>query len=97
MTEPGDLGWASGTRATLRNTGSGINRALPGFAAGPAQGSAPASGPAFVGGFSSPHHGGAHVAMGDGSVRFVSERVRPEILQKLANRCDGGLVSADDF
>jgi prepilin-type processing-associated H-X9-DG protein len=57
LAEPNDLGWMSGTSATLRNTGIGP----PATAANMAQ---------IVGSFASDHPGGANYALGDGSVRF---------------------------
>jgi len=44
-----------------------------------------------VGGFSSPHAGGSQFAIGDGSVRFISQNVSPGTLKNLANRSDGEL------
>jgi prepilin-type processing-associated H-X9-DG protein len=46
-------------------------------------------------GVSSLHRGGAHVLMGDGSVRFVSETLNPDTLKALINRDDG--ESIQDF
>jgi prepilin-type N-terminal cleavage/methylation domain-containing protein/prepilin-type processing-associated H-X9-DG protein len=76
-----DLGWVSGTRATLRNTGTPINApaAVEGMST-------------FVGGFSSKHPGGANFAFGDCSVRFVRETLRPEMLRLLGHRADGELI-----
>jgi prepilin-type N-terminal cleavage/methylation domain-containing protein/prepilin-type processing-associated H-X9-DG protein len=140
----GDLGWMSGTRATLRNTGTPINAILakrqedrnalkgpskpPGQAAAEAasmggmgmpgtmmseggpEGSMPSGGalelpdpeigvqdpdPLKVGGFSSEHPGGVNVALGDGSVRFLSETIDASVYQRLGNRADGELM--DDF
>lgn len=76
-----DLGWLSGTRATLRNTGSPINA--------PEVVDATST---FVGGFKSKHPGGANFAFGDGSVRFIRETVRPDILRLLGHRADGELI-----
>jgi hypothetical protein len=45
-----------------------------------------------VGGFGSEHAQGAHVALGDGSVRFVSDRIDDETLRRLAHRADGQLI-----
>lgn len=86
------LGWMSGTRATLRNTGARINIERDQRLANgqPRQGEDPD--PAIVGGFSSPHVGGGHFLIGDGSVRFLSENLDPEIFQYLGNRHDGELV-----
>jgi prepilin-type N-terminal cleavage/methylation domain-containing protein/prepilin-type processing-associated H-X9-DG protein len=104
------LGWASGTRDTLRNTGTPINRtaALAGIFPGevePDEGAPtnPASAPNsaanlnFVGGFGSNHPGGANFAFGDGSVRFVKNAINAKVYRWLGNRADGELVSADQF
>ena len=48
-----------------------------------------------VGGFASNHPGGANFCMGDGSVRFIKSSISPTILQRLANRSDGELISHD--
>jgi len=95
------LGWASGTRASLRNTGSAINAgglatpwplaSVASNGADAADGNAPA--PLAVGGFSSPHQGGAHFALGDGSVRFINQNIAQPIFGYLGNRADGGLVA----
>ena len=104
VAEPGDLGWPSGTRATLRNTGTAINAMLPAAAPGFALPGEPGEDedplpedledPALllVGGFSSRHAGGAHFAMGDGSVRFLSENMAPAVFQVLGHRADGQMV-----
>ncbi|MEM9364785.1 MAG: DUF1559 domain-containing protein [Planctomycetota bacterium] len=83
------LGWVSGTRSTLRNT-SGLN----------------ADGnwsrlhvepdnrkPEEVGGFASAHLGGAHFVLADGSVRFISNSLEPEVLSWLGNRADLEMIS----
>lgn len=46
--------------------------------------------------FSSPHAGGAHVALCDGSVRFVAEEIDPQTWRNLGSRADGN-VSLKDF
>jgi prepilin-type N-terminal cleavage/methylation domain-containing protein/prepilin-type processing-associated H-X9-DG protein len=107
-----DLGWMSGTRATLRNTGSAVNRALGAplspFAAlddedeegaESAQAAKASTNDAslLVGGFSSRHPGGANVAFGDGSVRFLKSSISNRVLHRLGNRADGDLVSGDQF
>jgi len=91
---PGSLGWASGTRATLRNTGS--------FKAPPRRSSkaepAPIvdlTGSLTVGGFSSYHTGGANFALADGSVRFLSLSINERLLSQLGNRADGELLEGE--
>jgi prepilin-type N-terminal cleavage/methylation domain-containing protein len=53
--------------------------------------------PLVVGGFSSSHHFGANFAIGDGSVRFISEGISLGVLRRLANRGDGKLISAREW
>jgi prepilin-type N-terminal cleavage/methylation domain-containing protein len=98
--EEGDLGWMSGTRATLRNTG------LP-----PNDPASPPSGRSagcvkvfntdepialiYVGGFASQHPGGIQVALGDASVRFVSDEIDLQVWRQLGDRADGKLLNLD--
>jgi prepilin-type N-terminal cleavage/methylation domain-containing protein len=93
------LGWASGTKATLRNAGGGISgaAAIWGRPTAPAPAAPPPAGGADalllqVGGFGSAHVGGAQFAIGDGSVRFISQNVNPGTFKNLANRADGELM-----
>lgn len=98
-----DLGWLSGSRATLRNAGS---RGLIGNSnapddAGPASGTdkkpkASADGKAsaaervlFVGSFDSYHPSGVVFTFADGSVRLLTRDVDPGLLQRLCHRFDG--------
>ncbi|OAI53068.1 hypothetical protein AYO47_05515 [Planctomyces sp. SCGC AG-212-M04] len=46
---------------------------------------------------SSPHIGGCHLVMADGAVRFISENIAPEVLQKLLTADGGESVTLDDF
>ena len=47
--------------------------------------------PNVVGGFGSHHTGGALFALGDGSVRFLSENIDKVIYASLGKRADGTL------
>ncbi len=103
-----DLGWLSGTRSTLRNTGNPINAstvgggvlAQIGETTGPARvpivnPAAPAlnANPALVvGGFESDHPGGITTIFADGSVHFLSETTNPTVFQQLGHRADGKLL-----
>jgi prepilin-type N-terminal cleavage/methylation domain-containing protein len=97
--DTGDLGWMSGTRATLRNTGLPPNDPssddrLAGSVGGSAPNSAvPTAALTYVGGFASAHSGGLHMGFGDASIRFLSDQIDPKVWQQLANRSDGGLVN----
>lgn len=100
-----DLGWMSGTRATLRTAGDPLNadRARirrPELGQIPlnedAAGGANVDPKLFVGGFSSRHASVVNIAMGDSSVRTISENIPPKLLQQLAHRADGQLPSKDD-
>ncbi len=108
LRSPHDLGWASGTRSTLRDAGVALNRTPGGSpydndpgadqnaVADPAMaGIAGAGHELHVGGFASEHAGGVHISLGDGSVKFVSENIGIAILQQLADRADG--ASGPDF
>jgi prepilin-type N-terminal cleavage/methylation domain-containing protein len=84
---PGDLGWASGTRATLRNTSSivALDRRHRQDDPAPLE-------PLFVGGFDSFHAGWlVVVGMADGAVRVVRADTDPEVLRQLGDRADGEL------
>jgi prepilin-type N-terminal cleavage/methylation domain-containing protein/prepilin-type processing-associated H-X9-DG protein len=86
-----ELGWVSGTRATLRNTGS-IEEPKPRPQPGqPAIVEEPKAS-TYVGGFGSFHPGVINVAFADGSVRNVSEDIDPHVLQQLGHRADGEIM-----
>ncbi len=96
LSEPNDLGWFSGTRATLRNTGTPINRAAAEREGWPPLRRQPGD-PLYVGGFSSGHSGGAQFAAADGSAHFISENVDPQVFIALANRHDGQGVPSEEW
>jgi prepilin-type N-terminal cleavage/methylation domain-containing protein len=83
----GELGWVSGTRSTLRNTGTALNGAVL----------ATAKNNDPVGGFGSAHGGGANHAFGDGSVRFLRSGISPSVYRLLGHRADGEMIDADAF
>jgi prepilin-type N-terminal cleavage/methylation domain-containing protein/prepilin-type processing-associated H-X9-DG protein len=95
MIEHRHLGWLSGTAATIRNMGEAINTHVlrPPRWSGPTVEANPLS----VGGFSSVHPGGCHVAFGDGSVRFMSQSATLKVLQQLANRSDGAVIGDSEY
>ena len=90
---PESLGWASGTRASLRNTSSINAGAAQGVGLAPAP---PADEPPalFVGGFGSQHPGGAQFCLADGAVRFLTNRIDPELYEHLGHRDDGAMMGA---
>jgi prepilin-type N-terminal cleavage/methylation domain-containing protein/prepilin-type processing-associated H-X9-DG protein len=87
-TREDDLGWVSGTRATLRNTDKFDTSP---WRARPDQPPLPVLGPLEVGGFGSAHPGGANFAFADGSSRFISDNIDVETLHQYGNRHDGTL------
>ncbi|MEO9930613.1 DUF1559 domain-containing protein [Rhodopirellula bahusiensis] len=74
-----ELGWCSGTRATLRNAGHPIN-SIPQ--------EEQLSDLNFVGGLGSRHFGGASVVKGDGAVTFLSETIDQPLFQSMVKRND---------
>jgi prepilin-type N-terminal cleavage/methylation domain-containing protein len=81
-----DLGWVSGTRATLRNTSALAVRYDLTVPAGDAK----PMDPLAVGGFGSDHSGGIVVmALADGSGLMLTADVDPRVLEQLGNRADG--------
>lgn len=92
ITSPDDLGWLSGTRATLRNVGGGIVGSLQRWT--------PPTG-TTVGTIGSYHPGGAHLMFGSGEISFRTSQTDLRILKQMVNRSDGGLpaqwMSLDDL
>ena len=96
LLSPDDLGWVSGTRSTLRNTGvqpnwAGSNRSksLTELAE-----EKPANS-LFVGGFSARHPGIINTAFADGSVHAINEQIDVETYHQLGNRADGQIMKSD--
>ena len=87
-----DLGWMSGTRASLRDAGHRINAELARIR-GP-QTNVPPVTPEYVGGFASDHPNGAHLLMGSGEYMFRSNSMDQKVLEQMANRSDGQIPKA---
>jgi prepilin-type N-terminal cleavage/methylation domain-containing protein/prepilin-type processing-associated H-X9-DG protein len=87
-----DLGWMSGTMATLRNTGVAINTGWdiggPRTIRNGSMAPLPAPSDTATSGFSSQHTGGAQFVFADGSVRFLSENIDLKTYSHLGNRED---------
>jgi prepilin-type processing-associated H-X9-DG protein len=88
--EATDLGWASGTRATLRNTGELLPlsewRSIYGG------GATADKAKTWVGGFGGPHPGVTNFLFADGSVRSLQFGIDPALLENLGNREDGAMM-----
>ena len=82
--DEGDLGWMSGSRATLRNAGTPINKTST---------ESPAD-DLYVGGFGSMHPFGANFLFGDRAVRLLNQAIDPAIYRQLAHRADGQLLTS---
>lgn len=88
--ETTDLGWVSGTSATLRHTGVPINQGWDirnYFSRTATTPTEPPSATA-TGGFSSQHSGGALFMLADGSARFISETIDMNVFSQIGNRDD---------
>jgi prepilin-type N-terminal cleavage/methylation domain-containing protein len=88
LSDDKDLGWMSGTRATLRNAGTppGKDSSLHG---GQPE---PPTDDLKVGGFESEHSGCCNFLFGDGRVRTISDTVDAKVFQQLGSRADGQLL-----
>ena len=94
-----DLGWVSGTRSSLRNTGKfeewwqhrSERNTGPGneLEADDAEDGRDLKSPTYVGGFGSDHPAVINVGMADGSTRAISENIDLEVLHQLGSRADG--------
>jgi prepilin-type N-terminal cleavage/methylation domain-containing protein len=88
----GDLGWVSGTLSTMA-FGAGIN--LEQTERQRAQKPQTGASEQPEDGFGSAHVGGAHFLMGDGSVRFMSQNLDPQVLRQLCMIADGQPLSGE--
>ena len=104
LVRPDDLGWVSGTRATLRNT-TKFEETRARFAQPEMMGDVDQFGNAnqpaedvaeslIVGGFGGYHPGVANASFADGSTRPISEDIDLKIWRLLGNRADGEIVKA---
>lgn len=87
------LGWASGTRSTLRNA-SEVLGSIPWNSSLALTGGEPDD---YVGGFASRHPGTCNFVMGDGSSHSFSESIDVVVLETLGNRSDGAMMGEFDF
>ena len=78
-----DLGWMSGTRATLRNTGTSLDKSR--------DLDAPKN-DLTVGGFAAQHPTICNFLFGDGRAVSISEQIDLKLLQRYGNRADGQLI-----
>lgn len=76
-----DLGWLSGTRATIRNGGP----------IGSSQDFSEGLDPSLVGSIGSFHPAGVHVLFGSGAIKFQSHLIDQRVLQQMIDRRDGQL------
>jgi len=96
LIRPDDLGWVSGTRATLRNT-SKIEEPRPRFGQPAAPGDEnradqDVAESLYVGGFGGYHPGVVNATFADGSTRTIADTIDREVLRLLGNRADGEIV-----
>jgi prepilin-type N-terminal cleavage/methylation domain-containing protein len=87
----GDLGWMSGTRAALRNTGTAQSWDIP----SPKSPQATAKNDLWVGGFSAEHVSGCNYLFGDGRADSISNCIDMEVFRALGNRADGKILDRD--
>ncbi len=85
LVTPDDLGWASGTRASMRNVGEAFMTPsqvvkLP-----------PLPNKTYVGPFGSAHRSGSNFSFANGTVRLIDRAIDPVVLKQHADRQDGTL------
>jgi prepilin-type N-terminal cleavage/methylation domain-containing protein len=86
-----ELGWMSGTRATLRNTGTPPDTGGRAGVSGGGRAKPPAD-DLTVGGFGAQHVGVCNFLFGDGRVTAISDNVDTKVFQQLGSRADGQLL-----
>jgi prepilin-type processing-associated H-X9-DG protein len=105
------FGWASGTRDTLRNTGTPINAADPNTMVSMRTPATLSDRRAemesvtdegripmsYVGGFSSRHALGGNFLFCDGSVRYLKTSIDPIVYRRLGHRADGEIISGTQY
>lgn len=91
-----DLGWMSGTRATLRNGGTSIDQTpddadclIP-----PSDEANLIDNDVYVGGFGSCHPGVCNFLFGDGRTDSITTSIDQDILRKLCDRAGGELIES---
>ncbi len=92
MAEEMDLGWMSGTRATLRNAGAPLYPALAEKMTASDSENNPSTNDLAVGSFGSCHPAVCNTVFGDGKVMSINKDIDAKLLQQLANRADGQLL-----
>ena len=92
LSDEQDLGWMSGTRATLRNTGTppGRDSTFDDRRRG-AKPEAPLD-DLKVGGFESAHSSVSNFLFGDGRTMTISQSVDAKVFERLGSRADGQLL-----
>ena len=107
------LGWASGTRDMLRNTGWPINAPDPTIPASRTPFVIPTPEQrlaeyqtlvddgvvplTYVGGFGSRHGLGANILFCDGSVRFLKNSIDLWVFRYMGHRADGEIIDGDQY
>lgn len=94
LTDPEGLGWVSGTRATLRNTGMIEEPKRSGDPVLVAEDETDDDTPEslYVGGFGSYHPGVVPFGFADGSSRSIDAGIDREVLHQLGHRADGKIM-----
>ncbi len=88
--ETKDLGWMSGTSATLRHTGVAVNQGwdVAKYFSDTITTKTARPNDTSTGGFSSMHSGGSNVLLADGAVSFVSVNIDGKLFSHMGNRED---------